>query len=77
MAEKFLTYFPENAFKIGDYKHMTFDSYWFDEDENIIFMITRSRRLKVISPIGDFIKMTDSDGYLYKINYNELMAYLR
>jgi hypothetical protein len=76
MASKFLTYFPENAFPIGEYKHMHFESYWFDEDENRIIMITKSKQLKVIEPEGDFITMMDCAGYLYKIKYSEFMEYL-
>jgi hypothetical protein len=76
MASKFLTYFPENAFLIDEYKHIHFVNYWFDEDENKIIKITKSKQLKVIEPEGDFITMTDCSGYLYKLKYHELMEYL-
>jgi hypothetical protein len=77
----YLTAIPENHFQIEEYRDYEFDKYYFDEDEEQIFTITKGNRLKVVRPHKSKniyqISLTDLNNKPRKFNYNKLIEFLR
>ena len=78
---EYLDAMPVNAYEIGEYYGIQYENYYFDSDDDRIFLITKTNKIKIIKPFlaHNFLQivMTDINKKQYKYGYKKLIRTLK